>query len=127
MANVNVGTIRLMKTLCRCPLVIQSLPNTCNYQIINTFSMIVLVGDSLQITKLVLLSLLQCVWAPYLIQCFLLGRYWPAKGSLGSFLAAAAAHTAWAELLQSALQDRAVMLCEHRGVLTGTVSPLYFE
>lgn len=85
MANVNVGTIRLMKTLCRCPLVIQSLPSTCNYQIINVFSMIVLVGDSLQITKLVL-SLLQCVWAPYLIQCFLLSCYWPAKVSLDSLL-----------------------------------------
>lgn len=50
MANVNVGTIRLMKTLCRCPLVIQSLPNTCNYQIINSFSMIVLLGDSQKVT-----------------------------------------------------------------------------
>lgn len=49
MADVNVGTMRLMKTLCRCPLVIQSLPNTCSYQIINSFSMVALAGDSLQI------------------------------------------------------------------------------
>lgn len=32
----------------------------------------------------------------------------------GLLAAAAAAHTAWAELLQPALQDGAVMLCEHR-------------
>lgn len=49
LADVNVGTMRLMKTLCRCPLVIQSLPNTCSYQIINSFSMVALAGDSLQI------------------------------------------------------------------------------
>lgn len=47
--------------------------------------------------------------------------------SFFGLLAAAAAHTAWTELLLSALQDGAVMLCEHRGVLTGTVSSLYFE
>lgn len=49
LADVNVGTMRLMKTLCRCPLVIQFLPNSCSYQIINSFSKVAPAGDSLQI------------------------------------------------------------------------------
>jgi len=50
-----------------------------------------------------------------------------ASQSFSGLLAAAAAHTARAELLLCALQDGAVMLCKHRGVLTGTVSSLHFE